>query len=169
MVKYNLALTPSSKNLEAIECANQFTKLADSYLLGENSLPHVTLYQSEAKDEEICQIWNRIVTVWKEEMVHLEFRKLSCLSFDDSIFWVSLLPNNCDKLHEMHRLIAQILGETIKQNFDPHMTLFNTKNKDYQKVVESIKCIYKPLADDFILSLGTCDSVGQLTKILFKY
>lgn len=45
--KYNLALIPVSKGVEAVRFAKKFAGLADKYLLGDNSLPHVTIYQFE--------------------------------------------------------------------------------------------------------------------------
>lgn len=87
MPKYNLALIPVSKGDEAVEYAKQLSELADKYILGKDSLPH--------------------------------------------------------------------------------MTLLNTRNKDYEKDVDSIKKSYNPISDKFVLSLGHSDDVGQLTKILF--
>lgn len=168
MPKYNLALTPLSKGDETVKCANQLSKLADKYLLGEESLPHVTLYQFEAEEKAIADIWNRVEKAWKEEPIELEFKEFSCISFDGAIFWTSLLPNNGDKLQKMHSLIAQVLDKPIKKSFDPHMTLFNTKNKNYEKDVDTIKSSYKPISDKFILSLGHSDDTGQLTRIIFK-
>lgn len=169
MPKYNLALTPVSKGDEAIQCANQLSKLADKYLLSKDSLPHVTLYQFEAEEKEIEDIWRRVEQIWKEEPIELEFKEFSCISFDKTIFWASLLPNKGDELQRMHRLIAELLSKPIREKFDPHMTLFNTKNKDYEKDVDAIKASYKPISDIFVLSLGHSGDVGQLTKILFTH
>lgn len=169
MPNYNLALIPISKSDEVIKCANQFSKFADNYLLGKDSLPHITLYQFEADEKEIEDIWKRVKSNWKEKPIELEFKEFSCLSFDGVIFWASLLPNHCEKLHEMHQLIAQVLDKPIKKNFDPHMTLFNTKNKAYENDVDVIKKSYIPISDTFVLSLGRSDDVGQLAKIIFQF
>lgn len=168
MPKYNLALTPLSKGDEVVKCANQLSKLADKYLLGKNSLPHVTLYQFETEENEIKNIWNCVGKAWNEEPIELEFKKFSSVTFNGVIYWVSLLPNNRDKLHEMHGLIAQVLNKQIKSSFDPHMTLFNTKNKDHDKEVYAMRKLYKPISDTFVLSLGNSDDVGQLTKVIFN-
>lgn len=168
MPKYNLALIPVSKASDVIECAAQLSNLADKYLIGENSIPHVTLYQFEAEEKAIEDIWKQIEVAWSEKSIELEFKEFSCISFDGIIFWASLLPNKSDELHRMHRLIAQLLGKPIKEKFDPHMTLLSTKNKNYEKEVDVIKNSYKPVSDTFILSLGNSDDVGQLIKIIFK-
>lgn len=162
---YNLALIPLFCNDEVIRYATQFSRLADKYILGFNSLPHVTLYQFEA--DNIEDIWKQVKTVWKENAILLNFHKFSCVSFDNCIFWVSLLPDNGDELHRMHRLIAQVLEKPVKANFEPHMTLFNTKHKDYEKEVNEFKKSYMPISDKFILSLGRSDDVGQLSEVIF--
>jgi 2'-5' RNA ligase len=169
MPKYNLALTPISHGDEVVKCANQFSSMANTYLLGENSLPHVTLYQFEASERLIEDIWKRVNESWKKDLIELKFEEFSCISFDNEIFWTSLLPNNRENLFKMHALIAELLGKPIKSNFDPHMTLFNTKNSDYKNDVELIKSTYKPISDTFVLSLGHSDDVGQLSKIICQY
>jgi 2'-5' RNA ligase len=166
--KYNLALMPVSKDDEIIMHANQLSKLADKYLLGKESLPHVTLYQFEAEEKEVENIWKKVKMSWQGGLIELEFKEFSCISFDDIIFWVSLLPNNCENLHKLHGLIASALDKPIKKNFDPHMTLINTKNKDYEKDVDTIKKSFKPISDAFVLSLGSSDALGQLTSVIFK-
>ncbi len=169
MPNYNLALTPISNGDEAVKYAKKLSNLADKYLLGESSLPHITLCQFEANEVEVKDIWGRISEVWKEEPIELEFKEFSCITFDNVIFWASLLPDKCNELHKLHKLITQVLNKPIKKHFDPHMTLINTKNKGYEKEVTALKSIYQPITDKFILSLGCSDAVGQLTKIIYTY
>lgn len=163
MPKYNLALIPISCGNEVIRYANQFSTMADKYLLGSNSLPHVTLYHFET--DRVEDIWKQVTDVWNEKSILLNFFEFSCVSFDNCIFWASLLPDNGDELHRMHRLIAQVLEKPVKENFEPHMTLFNTKHKDYEKEVNELKKTYTPISDKFILSLGKSDDVGQFSEV----
>lgn len=167
--KYNLALTPISKSAEVIELANKFSAIADKYLLHEKSLPHVTLYPFQMEDQEIEQFWMDVCKVWKAKTIDLEFKQFSCISFDNHTFWVSLLPNHCDTLHEMHATIAHILRLPVKKSFDPHMTLINSKNINYKQEVALIADSYAPIVDKFILSLGESDTIGQLTEIVYHY
>lgn len=169
MSKYNLALTPLSKNNEIINCASLFSHLADTYLLGQNSLPHVTLYQFEAEEEIIGRIWQHILDVWCDKPIQLEFKKFGNVTFDNSLFWISLIPNQGGELHKMHKLIAELLDKPIKNNFDPHMTLLNTKNKNYEKNIDMLKKSYIPISDKFVLSLGSRDDAGQLTQIIYSW
>lgn len=166
--KYNLALVPTSKSEEFITLSQKFSNISDKYLLGNNSLSHVTLYQFEADEKEIRNIWKRTCEIWEEKSINLEFSKFSCITFDDKIYWVSLLPNNCDVLHKMHRVITEVIKLPIKKIFDPHLTLVSTKNKDYQKEAVKLSPSYTPITDIFILALGKTDEIGQFTEIIHR-
>ncbi len=167
--KYNLALTPISKKEEFIKLSQQFSNIADKYSLGNNSLPHVTLYQFEADEKEIENIWKQTCEIWEEKPINLEFSKFSCITFDNATYWVSLLPNNYDTLHKMHSIIANIIKLPIKKNFDPHVTLISTKNKDYEKKADEISQSYTPITDTFVLTIGKSDTVDQLTEIIHQH
>jgi 2'-5' RNA ligase len=168
-MKYNLALIPASKSDEAISLAKKFSDIADEYLLGDKSFPHVTLYQFQAEEKEIEHIWEQVCGIWEEQLLFLTFNKFSCMTFDDNIFWISLLPDNRDVLLEMHGYIANILGLPIKKTFDPHMTLISTKNKEYEKEAVLVSDSYKPITDKFMLALGVLDNIGQVTNIIYRF
>jgi 2'-5' RNA ligase len=168
MPKYNLALTPISQAEKVIKFAANFSNLSDKYLLGKDSLPHVTLYQFEEDENEIEKIWERVETLWKEEPIQLKFNEFSFTTSNGIIFWIALLPNKRDKLHAMHHTIADILFKPTKKIFDPHMTLCNSKMSDGQTEITRLKKFYKPISDRFILSLGLSDEAGQLIHIIRK-
>ena len=69
----------------------------------------------------------------------------------------------------MHSLIADIIKLPIKKNFDPHITLISSKNKDYKKEADEISRSYTPITDTFILTLGKSDAIGQLTEIIHRH
>lgn len=54
--KYNLALVPMSNPGAFIDVAQKSSNISGNYLLGKNSLPHVTLRQFDAEDNEIAAI-----------------------------------------------------------------------------------------------------------------
>jgi len=164
MQKYNIALLPNTKSKELIELAQQFSKSADIYLLGENSLPHVTLYQFWKKEAVIEQIWLKVNSVWKFSACMLNFSNVSYFSRDNKIFYISLLPDEISILQKMHALIAQTLHLPVKVNFDPHITLFNTNEASLN--LDILKSQSFHIKDHFTLRLGSCDEVGQFTKIL---
>jgi 2'-5' RNA ligase len=167
--RYNLALLPITKNNEVVGLSHVFSEYADRCILGEKSLPHVTLCQFEAKEYEIDNIWKKVCEKWREEPIDLMFEKFSCLTFDNKVYWVSLLPNNTEALQDMHKKIVDIINQPIKKSFDPHMTLINTKNKEYDAKVDEFSHSYKPIRDMFILKLGRCDDVGQFTEVIYTY
>lgn len=167
--KYNLALIPQMKGNEVVSFAHMFSSIADKYLLGENSNPHVTLYQFEIEEKEVGDVWARISDEWEEKPIALEFNKFSCITFDNTTYWVSLLPDQNAALHKMHSKIAHMVGLPIKASFDPHMTLISSKNKGYEKEVQKLSPLYHTIADTFVLCLGRSDDVGQLTEILYRH
>lgn len=165
--KYNIAYIPVSHIATIINLARHFSPIADRYLLGEHSLPHVTLYQFTMDDSEIENVWEKITFAFNETHIKLTFDEFSCITFDHETYWASLLPNNYDVLIKMHHLVANILKMPINNAYDPHMTLMNTKNKKYESEVEKLKAKYVPVTDIFTLALGECDAAGQLIKILY--
>ena len=167
MKKYNIALTPVSESRSIIKCAQNFSAIADQYLLGEKSLPHVTLYQLMIDENDIDHIWGKIYQSLEQHIIDLKFEKFSCITFDNSIFWVSLLPNHCDTLMKIHSLISGAINKPIKNNYDPHMTLISTKNKAYENLVNEFSKFYTPIQDTFVLSLGKSDDIGQFTELLY--
>lgn len=167
--KYNIALVPTSKAIEFVKLSKEFSHIADNYILGDRSLPHVTLYHFEADESDIDDVWRRVCKVWDGKLIELLFLDFSCITFDNKMYWVSLLPNNCDILHKFHAEIADAIKLPIKQSFDPHLTLINTKNKDYEKEVDRLSKSYIPIEDTFILSIGKSDVVGQLTEVMYHY
>lgn len=164
--KYNIAFIPVSCGAIIIKLAKHFSPIADQYLLGDCSLPHVTLYQFTMDDSEIDNIWERLVSSFNETHIKLTFDEFSCITFDHEIYWTSLMPNNRDVLIKMHHLVANILKMPINITYDPHMTLLNTKNKEYESEVKKLKDQYIPVIDIFTLALGERDAAGQLIKIL---
>lgn len=167
--KYNIALVPTSKSEEFIKISNKLSHIADQYLLGDRSLPHVTLYQFEIDESDIDNVWSQVCKVWNGRSIELLFSNFSCITFDNRIYWASLLPNNCDILHKTHAEIADAIKLPIKQSFDPHLTLISTKNKDYENEVDKLSKSYITIGDAFILSIGRSDAIGQLAEIIYKY
>lgn len=166
--KYNIALTPLSQSERIIKLANKLSHVADKYLLGYHSLPHVTLYQFMLDDREIANCWGKVTATFNEQNINLIFNEFSCVTFDNDTFWVSLMPNNRDLLIKSHYFVANIINMPIRELYDPHMSLINTKNKEYAKELKEPIDHYVPIKDIFTLSLGECDEIGQFTKLLYS-
>lgn len=166
--KYNIALVPASRAIEFVKLSKKLSHITDHYLLGDNSLPHVTLYQFEAKESDIDNVWSQVCKVREGKSIELLFSDFSCITFDNKIYWVSLLPNNCEVLHKFHVEIADAIKLPVKQSFDSHLTLINTKNKDYEKEVDILTKNYISIVDTFILSIGKSDVIGQFTEVIYQ-
>ncbi len=165
--KFNIVLIPINENKKAIALSQSLKNVADIYLLGKESLPHVTLYQFDADENDIPNIWEKTCADVTPESIELKFEKFSCITFDNSTYWASLLPDNTDTLLKMHKAVASIINKPAKQNYDPHMTLISSKDKSYQNAVTELSKDYSPIKDTFILAIGESDDIGQLTKIVF--
>lgn len=166
--KYNIALIPTTVKENFIKNSQYFYKISDQYQLGEKSLPHVTLYQFHAKEQDIEQVWMKICGALLEHSIRLEFKEFSYITFNNTIFWISLLPDQRDALNKMHQLVAKTVNVPINKSYDPHLTLVNTKNKKYKEIANELEKSYLPTSDDFVLALGECDDIGQFTKIIYK-
>lgn len=166
MYKYNIALVPSEKSQEIIELARLFSSISDSYLLGPSSLPHVTLYQFSADAETLDRYISKIKASNIGRSLALRFDEFSCISFDRQIYWASLMPDKVAELNEMHECVADLIGQPVKPNYDPHMTLMNTRQRDYESLVELVKCGYQPISDECILTIGESDAVGQYLRLI---
>ena len=164
--KFNLALLPNTKSAAFIQYAKQFSSLSDSYLLGKHSLPHVTLYQFWQDKKDIDQVWETILKLPQQKPLKLLFSELS-FTIHKNIFWIALLPDNRDVLHKMHAKIARILALPIKPAFDPHLTLINTTNENYQIEAKKLIHLQVTISDTFSLALGKSDEMGQFTKLIY--
>ena len=167
--KYNLALTPVSKTADFIKCSQQFSAIADKYLLGKNSLPHITLHKFSVDEVLVEDVWQTVCDVWKEKPINLEFVTLNCTTFDKIIYWVSLMPNHRDVLFKLNGMLADVIKQPMKRAFDPHLTLVNTKNKAYEQDVNKFSNQFSSITDTFVLSLGKSDEVGQLAEVIHIY
>lgn len=166
--KYNLALLPLTITKKITELSHQLSELADTYLLGDTSLPHLTLYQFKYEESDLPQLWERICNAWHSQNIFLELKEISCISFDAHTYWASLLPSQTSEIFEMHSQVATILGLPVKKNFDPHVTLINTLNPNYTPIAYNIISPHIPLKDEFKLALGSRDIFGQFTSLIYS-
>lgn len=98
------------------------------------------------------------------------FNEFSYITFNHITSWVSLLPNYSEKLIEMHQIVTNIVKKPSSksyQEYDPHLTLINTKDKNYRQFSENVANSYHPISDTFSLSLGKSDDIGQFLKTVF--
>lgn len=166
--KYNLALLPCTIQNKITDLSRQLSELADTYLLGDSSLPHLTLYQFEYEENHLPQLWEKICAALYPQNISLELTQISCITFDDHTYWASLLPSQTSGIFEIHAQAAEILCLPTKKNIDPHVTLINTLNKDYTSIVQDKITPHLPLNDEFKLALGKCDIYGQYNYAIYS-
>lgn len=168
--KYNIAFTPMNISERVIQLPNNIPITSHHYVLGENSLPHLTLSFFIAEENTIDNLWEKIDNHIKEKTISLTFKKISCISFDEKIFWISLLPESTELLHNIQHQVISLLQNPLKKTFDPHMTLLSTTHSNqYEDIAAKALSAYLPITDTFRLSLGTADQAGQFTKLIFPH
>jgi len=167
--RYNIALLPESSSESVINLSSQFSSASAGYLLGKQSLPHVTLYQFLSDPNDIARIIQNLESSKIPRSIDLIFSHFSYITFDDTIYWASLLPNRIDELNAMHRDVAGMIAHPIKENYDPHMTLLSTRDKNYVSLFEPTEKVYTPIMDTFTLSIGESDNIGQLINIVHQF
>jgi 2'-5' RNA ligase len=159
---YNIALLPLTKSDELIRLANRFAENVDTYLLGPNSLPHITLCHFMAQAMDMETFWQEAQSCSSNKF-ELDLFEVSYLTKNEEN-WISLLPKQREELTKLHCLIAKIIKTPLNRSYtdyDPHLTLLNTKSKITPKIPDL------PIHDTFILSLGTSDKFGQFTSIIY--
>lgn len=164
--KYILAFVPKLGGVQKhiIDYAFEHVGVSDKYMLGEASLPHVTLHQFYLEEQLVDNFIKKISLSSLTKMIGLSFNDISCISFDNVTFWASLMPDERSELILLHKGYAELLGLSIKLNFDPHMTLFNSIDSAYTLLVDEVKLRYRKITAEFALSLGVCDEIGQFNK-----
>lgn len=167
--KYNVALVPGNSSESVVNLSSQFFSASAGYLLGEQSLPHVTLYQFLSDPNDITEIIQNLRSSKISRSIDLVFYHFSYITFDDTIYWASLLPDRINELNAMHRQVADIISHPIKENYDPHMTLLSTRDKNYVSLFESTEKTYTPIMDTFTLSIGKSDNIGQLIEVVHQF
>lgn len=165
--KYNIVFYPTSKHVEFTAVAQQFKAFSNEYLLGKNSLPHLTLYQFEEEDSALDAIWQQAQESLSQTTICLRFDKINYVPVSN-FYGLSLLPDNIEKLHELHGEVAKLLKLPVKTQYDPHLTLIISLNTDFETTMEEVAKTLVPIEDEFTLALGTSDDFGQFQKVIFN-
>ncbi len=174
--KYNLAFLPATPE-PFIQYARDLSReaLPHSYLLGENSLPHVSSCHFAIETQQISTIWEKVCDL-KLPTLTLTFNRKRSKSYANhpqwgGVCWVSLIPDQQDELTRIHWEIAQIIKTPLNAAFadyDPHLTLFNSKEEKTCHLFNSNPKVQPPFQDHFKIALGLIDDVGQITEILYQ-
>lgn len=175
--KYNIAFVPIQKPSIFIDYAISLSHSIkpEKYLLGAQSLPHVSICHCEIGEHEVETIWHA-VTKLSLPTISLTFNSIRCKSYSGhpkwgGVCWLSLVPDKIDLLKQIHLLIAQIIKVPLNSAFDdydPHLTLLNSFDEEQcNRFIETPK-LKTELTDDFSIVLGEIDEEGQLLNILYE-
>jgi hypothetical protein len=165
--RYNLALVPLTKSDELRIFAKNFYPIALNYRMGDTSIPHITLCQFMAAENELAAIWAAARKIYGDKPMHIKLKEVCCLSVP-GFNAVSLMPDNEDALTTLHYSIAKLVEVRMSKCFDeydPHLTVINTDKTNFETYVKGFA--YETIEDDFKLVLGLSDDVGQLKYEIF--
>lgn len=165
MKRFNIAYLPKYNSRAFISISKRFKPKSHNYNLEENSLPHITICQFNAKEGELGQIWNAIRSNIDEQNISLIFTSFSNISFDEKLFWLSIIPESNQQVIDTFNIISKIVKPMRNDPFDLHLTLFNyfpEKQNINFPINEKIM-----IEEEFELILGESNDVGQLKNIIF--
>ncbi|PJD93003.1 MAG: hypothetical protein CK426_05625 [Legionella sp.] len=168
MKKYNIAIIPVNQSKAFTAFSQKFTWLDPVYHLGEKSLPHITICQFYRDENEIENTWKDICIKISDYSLDLKFTGFSFITFDNNIFWISLMPDDVSELHKLQSEIAVVLDVSNKRPYDPHLTLIGTLDSTYESKSALLTKEYSPISDKFVLALGECDELGQFIRVIYR-
>ena len=174
-MKFNVALVPKSDMEQFIRYAEVLSANApaDRYHIGgDASIPHVSLCHFECEPANIDEVWEEIENLDISDL-RLRFEHHRSRTYPDNpkdagVSWVSLVPDHLESLKDLHLQVADIIKKPLNgafANYDPHMTLFNSKRDEQCAQLNIDTRLIEPLEDDFSVVIGTIDNVGQITQI----
>ena len=175
-MRFNIALVPLHNSEQFVAYAKTLSstvKVSNYHIRTDVSIPHVSLSHFACEPNEIQAIWQKILAL-KLPVLHLSFafrrNKIYPGKFKkESNSSVSLIPDHLETLKKWHLQVANIIQKPLNaafDNYDPHMTLFNSKQNDVCSLFNQKSQLKQPLEDDFILSLGKIDRAGQIIEIV---
>jgi 2'-5' RNA ligase len=176
MPRYNLAYCPTDDSF-AETCISfaysELRDLADGFILNaQNSLPHVTLMQFQAEEEQIDLLWRQATALCKTQYnVNLESMGLRN-SFRTGHVWVELNIIHEPVLLEMQNNVAIALKASgaelltpFGQGYHPHLSLARLKQAPSPMPIWPDKMnLTQP--QRFGLTLGLSDETGSYVEKL---
>ena len=144
-ILYNLAYTPSQEFVkEGLTIySKQYSELMthENYALGEGSIPHITLCQFDDENNDFETVYKELKILvnnnYFDKFLEIEFNRQRCQTYDKKYSWsdkclISLIPSELNniKLLKNHIKSNDIINKCagkIMDNYDPHLTLYNSK------------------------------------------
>src|SRR5258708_30866165 len=120
MKKFNIAFIPKNNTKQFISLIEKEKKYSNSYCIGIKSIPHVTICQFYFDPENVDSVWDKICNNLEDTSIYLSFRRYSNISFDNKLYWLSLLPEEYKDLNEIFRKVTRYLTSIRKDAYNPH-------------------------------------------------
>lgn len=166
--RYNFALLPTQRADAYIDVAQRYFKHhAVGYLLGEHSLPHITVCQFHALESVLPALMDGIQGVHTSPRVQLADLRFSNKP-NTNLWGASLLVKRSHELLILQQAVVNLLAShgltplnPVGDLYTPHMTLAKVDAVDLKNFPKSI---FEP--NQFALALGESDVLGQFTKVL---
>ncbi len=165
--RYNFALITNDYQKYIDFAQNHFSTVAHNYLLGTNSLPHITVCQFYTSPDIVPKLIAEIPGVDKE--IPIDFRGICFTKKSDPNLWgASLLVDRSKDLLLVLDTIACILQQydiepinKIDEMYFPHLSLAQVTNTSLSNISQEIL-----ETNYFSIALGESDDEGQLTAII---
>ena len=175
---FNLALIPESDDLRSlcIELARaNCEERADSYLLGDDASPHVTLCQFNALEADLGGIWSAFDDL-STAPVSLAFRHIYVQYGKGELagmLWTGLAVKYEPTLIDLQRTIYTRLaklgieGRNIPANYFPHLTFARCQASAPVVISAAPKEDFWGAPFQFRMTVGSSDEHGRYHETLF--
>jgi 2'-5' RNA ligase len=179
LLRFNLALLPGGATAKSMfETASHFRSIADGYLLHpEQALPHLTLTQFYAAQQNLPKIWARIsaalpasFSVFMQGLVFRDIGEFGKKHRGHAGVWVDVKPS--DDLLKIQKTAVSALRRmkinplTASSGYEPHFTLCRCRSFD--SLPKLRWPIFLPKQEKTVLSIGRSDDMGQFQEVIFK-
>jgi len=166
-LRYNAALLALEPHRYVRE-AQRFAKEAQGYLLGEHSLPHVTLAQFYANPQTYAAIVDDLHNGGQIPQIQFNGFHFGKDDHVEGVWWVSLSIARDPALVHLHQFVCSILKrhqtEPLNSSADlyrPHLTLARVQKIHLDGLTSPVLA---PSSFGFVV--GESDEFGQFKKVL---
>ncbi len=175
---FNLALVPESDQLRElfIELARtNFEQRADSYLLGDNALPHVTLCQFNASQTDLDRIWAASLDL-SASPVNLAFRHFYVQYGKGELagmVWAGFAVKHDPALFDLQKTIYTRLatlgfeGRNVPANYFPHLTFARCDGSSPVVISAPPEENFWGAPCRFRITIGSSDEHGRYHETLY--
>lgn len=171
MPRYNIALTPTNAAISArlSEVAQQYFKnMFDEYLLGDEALPHITLGDFVADNDEAArEVYKNFTNKMQMMLAVTEYQyRLS----EHGNKWAEYLIEQTPDLMKMQKDVYDYLNaldfvpRQLPKTYCPQITLACVKKKP--TIAPDLGDLPEPYKYKFRTALGQTTELGALTKII---